>query len=760
MKNRKILSAVVTAALLVGSVTPSTVFAESSWTSGSPAPASNGGISTQATGEVNVAAAADFGTIAADTTYKLTADVPLSSTLNISASGVTIDLNGHTLNCDFNGQAIVVTGSLTVKDSGTGGKIERTGNFGTNYVMNVKGGTVTFESGSLIDKNQANLTTVNVSGGGTLTLNGGHLESTGEACLVKIDSVSGGATKSDRSKFVMTGGTLRSTCATGTDTAVQLGVPGTNAPGGLSWAGAINNYCNVEISGGKIEGIVWANDDGDCTNPTIKISGSTEIEGIIQVGSDYRQSGTSGLKVEMTGGTLNGAIAYTQCAANASSSWIKDGNLTVSGGTLNLTAVKLPEQLNDSGSVATMTVADTVSMTLAESFPTDSVEILNTALPEDKQIGVNEDGTLATGGYAIEDKTAADANGTITIKTGNAAVTDSSTLVVKGSTVTVTAAPAAGYAAKGVTVTNTKDSSAVTVTQDADDPTVFTFAMPEGAVEVAAEFEKEYAVTVPAKTDEGEVKTDKAKAVRGTKITLTVTPGEGYELDTLTVDGTKVTVTGSTYSFDMPEKDVAVTATFKKTEIAVESVALDQTTAELKVGDTVALKATVKPDNATNKTVAWTSDTTDVATVDANGKVTAVKAGTATITATAGGKTATCKVTVTEKKVDSSVTLKAGEKKVLTTKTDAAAKTRNESAVLVIPKATAEGYAGVKVTVTGKDWTKTSGLIKTCYAKVVHTDADGVKTTVDAGSDFVIAVTVTDIPDGVDVEYSFTPANE
>ena len=115
---------------------------------------------------------------------------------------------------------------------------------------------------------------------------------------------------------------------------------------------------------------------------------------------------------------------------------------------------------------------------------------------------------------------------------------------------------------------------------------------------------------------------------------------------------------------------------------------------------------------------------------------------------------------MTEKKVDSSVTLKAGEKKVLTTKTDAAAKTRNESAVLVIPKATAEGYAGVKVTVTGKDWTKTSGLIKTCYAKVVHTDADGVKTTVDAGSDFMIAVTVTDIPDGVDVEYSFTPANE
>jgi uncharacterized protein YjdB len=69
----------------------------------------------------------------------------------------------------------------------------------------------------------------------------------------------------------------------------------------------------------------------------------------------------------------------------------------------------------------------------------------------------------------------------------------------------------------------------------------------------------------------------------------------------------------------------------------------------LTVGDAaVQLTATVAPEDATDKTVTWSSDKTSVATVDATGKVTAVAAGEATITATAGDKTATCKVTVKE----------------------------------------------------------------------------------------------------------------
>ena len=78
----------------------------------------------------------------------------------------------------------------------------------------------------------------------------------------------------------------------------------------------------------------------------------------------------------------------------------------------------------------------------------------------------------------------------------------------------------------------------------------------------------------------------------------------------------------------------------------VSGVALDKTSAELQVGKTLTLTAAVTPDNATDKAVAWTSSNDAVATVDANGVVTAKAEGTATITATAGGKTATCTVTV------------------------------------------------------------------------------------------------------------------
>lgn len=81
-------------------------------------------------------------------------------------------------------------------------------------------------------------------------------------------------------------------------------------------------------------------------------------------------------------------------------------------------------------------------------------------------------------------------------------------------------------------------------------------------------------------------------------------------------------------------------------EVAVEKVNLDKEALELKAGESGVLTATVTPENATDKTVTWSSDNEAVATVDANGKVTAVSEGTATVTAKAGEKTATCKVTV------------------------------------------------------------------------------------------------------------------
>ena len=85
------------------------------------------------------------------------------------------------------------------------------------------------------------------------------------------------------------------------------------------------------------------------------------------------------------------------------------------------------------------------------------------------------------------------------------------------------------------------------------------------------------------------------------------------------------------------------------------TVSLDKTELPLYVGQSQQLTATVLPENAADKSVAWTSSNTDVATVDASGKVTAVAVGSATITATAtqGGNTATCAVTVSPVEVTS-----------------------------------------------------------------------------------------------------------
>lgn len=93
---------------------------------------------------------------------------------------------------------------------------------------------------------------------------------------------------------------------------------------------------------------------------------------------------------------------------------------------------------------------------------------------------------------------------------------------------------------------------------------------------------------------------------------------------------------------------------FKTLPIAVTDVALDKTAATVKQGDTFKLTPMVTPVNATDKSGAWKSSDTAVATV-ADGTVTvnaeAVVAATANITFTTkdGGKVATCKVTVSAK---------------------------------------------------------------------------------------------------------------
>ena len=103
--------------------------------------------------------------------------------------------------------------------------------------------------------------------------------------------------------------------------------------------------------------------------------------------------------------------------------------------------------------------------------------------------------------------------------------------------------------------------------------------------------------------------------------------------------------------------------------VSAESITLDKTILSLAVGEAATLIATVKPDDATDKNVSWTSSDESIAKVD-NGKVTAVKSGKATITAKCGGKTAECEVTVYAKVTgvklsSSSLRMMSGDKALL-----------------------------------------------------------------------------------------------
>ncbi len=127
---------------------------------------------------------------------------------------------------------------------------------------------------------------------------------------------------------------------------------------------------------------------------------------------------------------------------------------------------------------------------------------------------------------------------------------------------------------------------------------------------------------------------------------------------------------GIIYSFVCILLFVALTSGCQKPDVAVTAVTLSQNSLILRTGQASTIFANIEPDDATDKTVTWTSSNAEVATVD-DGVITALKVGSATITARAGDKSASCAVTVEATPVSdvtvdpTQVTLKAGQSATL-----------------------------------------------------------------------------------------------
>ena len=278
---------------------------------------------------------------------------------------------------------------------------------------------------------------------------------------------------------------------------------------------------------------------------------------------------------------------------------------------------------------------DVCGYTMTTETPDPEDPIVVTGITLDKTTATVEEGAKVTLTATVTPDNATDK--TVTWSTSNeaiATVSDGVVTGVKAGEVTITAK--AGDKSATCTVTVTAKQS----TEDPDDPIVVTGITLD---KTTATVEEGATVTLTA-TVTPDNATDK-----------TVTWSTSNEAIATVSDGVVTGVKAGEVTITAKAGDKSATCTVTVTAAATEpevvpvtGVTLSQTAVTLDIDQSITLTATVAPENATNKAVTWASDKTDVATVDANGKVTAVAAGTANITVTTadGGKTATCTVTV------------------------------------------------------------------------------------------------------------------
>jgi uncharacterized repeat protein (TIGR02543 family) len=209
-----------------------------------------------------------------------------------------------------------------------------------------------------------------------------------------------------------------------------------------------------------------------------------------------------------------------------------------------------------------------------------------------------------------------------------------------GTKITLTATP---YTVNFVFVSYTSDDIEIPAGQGP----VFTFTMPAKSVRVYARFTSLYTVTTTIPAGGGTVTASPSRAIAGTKITLKATAGSGHSFESYTSSDIEIPAgTGAEFTFTMPAKNVSIAAGFTA---PVASITLTPDAPELSPGAVITLVPVILPADASNRTLEWASSDTKVATVSAEGVVTAVSDGTATITAKArdgSGKSGSAEVTV------------------------------------------------------------------------------------------------------------------
>lgn len=331
---------------------------------------------------------------------------------------------------------------------------------------------------------------------------------------------------------------------------------------------------------------------------------------------------------------------------------------------------------------ADLTVGDTLKLTATVS-PSDATnKNVTWTSSNDSIASVAADGTVTANAAGNADITVTTADGNHSAKCTVAISPANTSKPVTGVTLDkTTAALTVGGTVKLTATVAPTDATNKNVTWSSDNESVATVATDGTVTAKAAGTAKikattadggkiaECTVTVTAAnvpvTGVTLDKTTASVAVGETlKLTPTVAPenatnknvtwkSSNESVATVAADGTITAKAAGTATITATTADGAKAATCALTvsNVAVSGVSLDKTTASVQVGKTLKLTATVAPANATNKGVTWKSSNETVATVAADGTITAKAVGTATITATTvdGAKAVTCALTVTEK---------------------------------------------------------------------------------------------------------------
>lgn len=454
---------------------------------------------------------------------------------------------------------------------------------------------------------------------------------------------------SDTIKWSSTNEDIAVVSDNGDGTAVVTGKTSGNAK--IKATSSINTYvsatCDVTVA---VQGSVTFINDGSIVKTVSALVGST-IDSIPSAStkSGYSFAGwynaeSGGTKISLPYTvTANGDVFYAQWVSSSQSfnvSFYSDGT-TISSQSYNggdtVSEPANPEKENYtfsgwytdssySGTQASFpyTVTSDVSFYAKWTLTNQTVSVTGVSLDSTSlSLSVDSSKTLVA--------TVAPADATN--KTVSWTTSDAGIATVSGGTVT---AVSKGDATITVTTSDGGKKAQCSVTVTSADVSVTGVSLSKTSLSLAAGSSETLSATVaPANATNTAVtwasSNTAVATVNSGKVTA-IAAGDA-QITVTTTDGAKSATCG-----------VTVTAV----SVPVTGVTLSSTTKSLTVGDTLTLTATVAPSDATTKTVSWKSSNTSAATVSSSGVVTAVAAGSATITVTTtdGNKTASCDVTV------------------------------------------------------------------------------------------------------------------